>query len=155
VERFPNLSVIDIDAVLAQARATADQVSTVVEVVFYFSLVAGLLVLMAAVSASQDERLLEGGVMRVLGGSRRQLRLAQASEFAAIGLLSGLTAALAASVLAGVIATRVFELPWEADWRMAAVGAGAGMFAALAAGLFATRRVLDAPPSVTLRELQG
>jgi putative ABC transport system permease protein len=155
VERFPNLSVIDIDAVLAQARTTADQVSTVVEVVFYFSLVAGLLVLMAAVSASQDERLLEGGVMRVLGGSRRQLRLAQASEFAAIGLLSGLTAALAASVLAGVIATRVFELPWEADWRMAAVGAGAGMFAALAAGLFATRRVLDAPPSVTLRELQG
>ncbi|MCI0571995.1 MAG: permease, partial [Myxococcaceae bacterium] len=80
VERFPNLSVVDIDAVLAQVRSTADQVSAVVEVVFYFSLLAGLLVLMAAVSASQDERLLEGGVMRVLGGSRRQLRLAQASE---------------------------------------------------------------------------
>ena len=74
--------------------------------VFYFSLAAGVLVLLAAVSASQDERLLEGGVMRVLGGSRRQLRLAQASEFAAIGLLSGLTAAIAASVLAGVIATQ-------------------------------------------------
>ncbi|OJT24805.1 hypothetical protein BO221_10330 [Archangium sp. Cb G35] len=58
--------------------------------------------------------------MRVLGGSRRQLRLAQASEFAAIGLLSGLTAAAAASILAGVIATQVFGLPWQADsgyWR--------------------------------------
>ncbi|WP_342316187.1 FtsX-like permease family protein [Lysobacter sp. FW306-1B-D06B] len=154
VERFPNLSVVDIDAVLKQVRSTADQVSTVVEVVFYFSLVAGLLVLMAAVSASQDERLLEGGVMRAIGGSRRQLRLAQASEFAAIGLLAGLTAAIAASVLAGVVATQVFDLPWEADWRMAAVGAALGVVAALLAGLFATRRVLDAPPSVTLRELQ-
>ena len=155
VERFPNLSVIDIDAVLKQVRGTADQVSKVVQVVFWFSLSAGVLVLLAAISASQDERLLEGGVMRVLGGSRRQLRLAQASEFAAIGLLSGLVAAIAAAILSGVVATRVFDLPWEPNWTLAAVGGGLGMLAALVAGLFATRSVLDAPPSVTLRELQG
>jgi putative ABC transport system permease protein len=124
-----------------------------VEVVFYFSLLAGLLVLMAAVSASQDERLLEGGVMRVLGGSGRQLRLAQASEFAAIGLLSGLTAACAASLLSGAVATQVFNLPWQPDWRLVGVGGALGMLAAVGAGMFATRRVLDAPPSVTLREL--
>jgi len=155
VGQFPNLSVIDVDAVLKQVRSTADQVSTVVQVVFWFSLAAGVLVLLAAISASQDERLLEGGVMRVLGGSRRQLRLAQASEFAAIGLLSGLVAAIAASVLSGVIATRVFDLPWSANWRLAIVGGGIGVLAALLAGMFATRKVLDAPPSVTLRELQG
>ncbi len=155
VERFPNLSVVDVDAVLKQVRRTADQVSTVVQVVFWFSLAAGVLVLLAAVSASQDERLLEGGVMRVLGGSRRQLRLAQASEFAAIGLLSGLVAAIAASVLSGVIAEQVFDLPWQANWSLAVIGGGLGMLAALFAGLFATRRVLDAPPSVTLRELQN
>jgi len=155
VESFPNLSVIDIDAVLKQVRATGDQVSTVVQVVFWFSLAAGVLVLLAAISASQDERLLEGGVMRVLGGSRRQLRLAQASEFAAIGLISGLVAAIAASILSGVVANRVFDLPWQPNWTLAIVGGSLGMLAALAAGLFATRRVLDAPPSVTLRELQG
>jgi putative ABC transport system permease protein len=49
----------------------------------------------------------------------------------------------------------VFDLPWQANWTLAAVGGGLGMVAALVAGLFATRRVLDAPPSVTLRELQG
>lgn len=155
VGQFPNLSVVDVEAVLKQVRSTAEQVSLVVQVVFWFSLAAGLLVLMAAVSASQDERLLEGGVMRVLGGSRRQLRLAQASEFAAIGLLAGLVAAIAASVLSGVVATQVFDLPWKANWQLAAIGGGLGMLAALGAGLFATRKVLDAPPSVTLRELQG
>lgn len=155
VARFPNVSVIDVDAVLAQVRSTGDQVSKVVQVVFWFSLAAGVLVLLAAVSASQDERLLEGGVMRVLGGSRRQLRLAQASEFAAIGLISGLVAAIAASVLAGVVAERVFDLPWRPDWMLAAAGGALGTLAALLAGMFATRRVLDAPPSVTLRELEG
>ncbi|MGO4551788.1 ABC transporter permease [Lysobacter sp. 2RAF19] len=154
VERFPNLTVIDIEATLAQVRATADQVSVVVQVVFWFSLAAGILVLLAAISASQDERLLEGGVMRVLGGSRRQLRLAQASEFAAIGLLSGLVAAIAASVLAGVLSERVFGLPWEPNWALAAAGGGIGLVAALVTGLAATRRVVDVPPSVVLRELQ-
>ncbi|MGH8032463.1 MAG: ABC transporter permease [Luteimonas sp.] len=155
VQRFPNLSVIDIDAILAQARSIGDQVSTVVQAVFWFSFAAGVLVLLAAISASQDERLLEGGVMRVLGGSRRQLRLAQASEFAAIGLLSGLVAAIAASVLSGVVAATVFDLPWRPNVGLAAIGGGIGMLAALAAGLFATRQVLDTPPSVTLREMDA
>ncbi|MFT4198983.1 MAG: FtsX-like permease family protein [Pseudoxanthomonas sp.] len=153
VQAFPNLSVIDIDQVLDQVRRTADQVSTVVQVVFWFALAAGLLVLLAAVSASQDERLLEGAVMRVLGASRAQLRLAQASEFAAIGLLAGLVAAIAAAALAGVVAVRVFDLPWTLDWKLAAAGGGLGVAVTLLAGLFATRRVLAAPPAVTLREL--
>ena len=155
VQRFPNLSVIDVDAILTQVKSIGDQVAMVVQVVFWFSLAAGVLVLLAAVSASQDERLREGGVMRALGGSRRQLRMAQASEFAVIGLLSGVVAAIAASILAGVVAVQVFDLPFEINWGMAAAGAALGMFAALAAGLFATRRVLDAPPSLVLRELDA
>ncbi|WP_397573334.1 ABC transporter permease [Silanimonas sp.] len=153
LDRFANLSVIDVDAILKQVRSTVDQVSTVVEAVFLVALLAGALVLLAAVGASQDERLREGAVMRVLGGSRRQLRLAQAGEFAALGLISGLVAAIASTVLAGVIALQVLELPWTPDPRLAATGALVGVVVALLAGLWATRRILDAPPSVTLREL--
>ena len=155
VAAFPNLSVIDVDAVLQQVRGTIAQVTTVVEAVFGFSLLAGVLVLLAAVSASQDERLLEGGVMRVLGGSRAQLRWSQVTEFGAIGLLAGIVASIAASVLAGVIARQVFELPWQPDPGLAATGAVLGTLAALVAGLVATRRIVSTPPSVTLRELQG
>ena len=144
---------IDIDAVLNQVRNTANQVGTAVEYVFYFTLVAGLLVLLAAVSATQDERLLEGSVMRVLGARQRQLRLAHASEFLAIGVLAGLTAAIAASVLSGVISVQVFDLPWRANWGIALTGGGLGVLAVTIAGLLATRRVLSAPPSDTLRAL--
>lgn len=153
LDRFANLSVIDVDAVLNQVRNTAAQVTTVIEAVFYVALLAGALVLLAAVGASQDERLREGAVMRVLGGSRRQLRLAQAGEFAVLGLIAGLVAAIAASVLAGVVAVQVLDLPWQPNLGLAGAGALGGTLVALLAGLWATRRILDAPPSVTLREL--
>lgn len=154
VQAFPNVSVIDVDAVIDQVRNTANQVADAVEYVFYFTLVAGLLVLAAAVSSTQDERLLEGGVMRVLGANRRQLRWAHAAEFAALGLIAGLTAAIAAAALSGYIAVEVFEQAWAPDWRLALMGGGLGMMAVTFTGLFATRRVAAAPPAQTLRALQ-
>ena len=154
VREFPNLTVIDVDAVLDQVRGTVAQVSRVVEAIFYFSLAAGVLVLLASVSASQDERLREAAVMRVLGGTRRQLLLAQASEFAAVGAITGLVAAIAATILAGVVARQVFDLPFNADWGLVATSTALGIFASMVAGLAATRRVLSAPPTVVLRELQ-
>jgi putative ABC transport system permease protein len=155
VRRFPNLSVIDIEATLEQVQSTADQVAKAVEYVFWFTLAAGLLVLVATVTATQDERLLEGGVMRVLGANRRQLRLAQLAEFAVLGLIAGLVAAIAANAIAGAIATRVFEMNWLPDWRVAAVGALVGIIAVTLTGLAATRRVVTTPPSQTLRAIAG
>ena len=78
-----------------------------------------------------------------------------AGAAAAVECSVNAAAAIAASILSGVVAKRVFDLPWTPNWTLAVIGGGIGMLAALLAGLFATRRVLDAPPSVILRELQG
>jgi putative ABC transport system permease protein len=153
VREYPNLSVIDIDAILKQVRSTVDQVSRVVESVFYFSLLAGLLVLLAAVQASQDERMREAGVMRVLGASKKQLRLAQATEFASLGLLAGLVASISASVIASLIAEQVFNLPWSFNLNLMLYGVIGGSGLALLAGLWATRKVTQVPPMETLRAL--
>ncbi len=155
VGEFPNLSVIDIDAVVRQVRATADQVAAAIKYVFYFALAAALLVLVAAIASTQDERLLEGAVMRALGASRRQLRWGHALEFGLIGAIAGLTAAIAAGTLSAVVAVRVFDLPWSPDWRLAAVGGAIGVSAVMFTGLVATRRVVAAPPSTLLRSLSG
>ncbi len=153
VRQYPNLSVVDVGAVLKQVRSTIAQVSRVVESVFYFSLLAGLLVLLAAVQASQDDRMREAGVMRVLGASKKQLRLAQATEFASLGLLSGLVASISASVIASLISEQVFNLPWTFNWPLVAYGVIGGTSLALVAGLWAPRKVTQVPPMETLRAL--
>ncbi len=153
VAAFPNLSLIDVGAVLKQVADTARQVAVAVEYVFYFTLLAGLLVLLAAISASQDERRLEAATLRVLGASNRQLRRAQATEFFAIGALAGVTAAAAASAMAAVIAGRVFDLPWAMNWPVALIGAGSGLLVIAATGLLASRRVLRVAPLASIRSL--
>jgi len=154
VQQLPNLSVIDIHDVLTQLRHTADQVSLVVQAVFWFALLAGIIVLLATISASQDERLREAAVMRALGARRHQLRIAQASEFAAIGILAGCVAALAACGLSAAVAIWVLELPWSFNPVVVLTATFAGVVITVVSGLWATASTLRAPPALTLRQLQ-
>lgn len=154
VRAFPNLSVIDIDAVVSQVRSVADQVSRAVQAVFLFTLVGGLLVLIAAIGATQDERLLEGSVMRAFGASRWQLRGAHLAEFSVLGLLAAFTASLAASAVAGVLGDVVLDLPWSVDASTLLLYGLIGTGLIVISGLLMTASVVRTPPAQTLRVLQ-
>ena len=56
VEQFPSVTVFDIDSLLTQVRVIMDQVVNTVEFVFLFTLAAGLLVMVAALQTTHDER---------------------------------------------------------------------------------------------------
>jgi predicted lysophospholipase L1 biosynthesis ABC-type transport system permease subunit len=73
VRRFPNITVIDVAALVRQLHATIDQVARAVQLVFGFAVLAGLAVLYAALQASSDERRHELAVLRALGARSRQL----------------------------------------------------------------------------------
>jgi hypothetical protein len=87
VRAFPNLTVIDVAALVRQLHATIDQVARAVQLVFGFAVLAGLAVLYAALQASSDERRHELAVLRALGARSRQLSSALLAEFAALGAL--------------------------------------------------------------------
>ncbi len=107
---FPNVTVIDVGFVLRQVQGVMDQLIGAVQIVFLFALGAGVLVLYAALLATQDERTHEAAVMRALGASRAQVLGAQRAEFAVLGLVAGLLASLGASAIGWTLATRVFQL---------------------------------------------
>ncbi len=151
VDRFPNVSVIDLTAIMGQVKRISDQVSRAVEFVFLFAIAAGLVVLFAAITSTQDERVFEGAVMRTLGASRRQMVLTQLSEFLAIGLLSGAVAAAGAVGLAFVLSERVLGVPYEFDWLVPVAGLFAGGLGVALAGLLGTRRAVNSPPLAAIR----
>jgi putative ABC transport system permease protein len=151
VKRFPNFLVIDVAAVLAQIQRMMDQVVKAVEFVFLFGLLAGVIVLVAAINASQDERVLDAAILRTLGASSAQMRSAQSAEFVAIGALAGLLAALGASVLGFVLATRVLAVSYTFSPMVWVAGLATGTAGVLAAGLISTRAVRRAAPMEIFR----
>jgi putative ABC transport system permease protein len=151
VRAFPNVTVIDVAAILDQVRGLMDRASLAVQYVFAFTLAAGLLVMFAAVQATLDERIRETALLRVLGAGRARLLGMLAVEFVALGLLAGLVAASAASLLGYVLGARVFHLAYSPDWRLWLIGAAAGAMAVGVAGLLGTRPVLNSPPVLALR----
>jgi len=153
VRAFPNVTVIDVDAIMSKVRVIMDRVNLSVQYVFLFTLLAGLTVLYSAIQSTQDERLYESALLRTLGASRAHVLKGLAAEFGALGLLSGTLAAFAASLAGLVLARQVFQLdylvnPWL--WVVGLVGGalGVGLF-----GILGARFVLNRPPLATLREL--
>lgn len=151
VERFPNVTVIDVDAIMQRVRAIIDRVVLAVEFVFLFTLAAGLTVLFATIQSTHDERLREAAVLRTLGARKRQVFSALAAEFLALGLLSGLLAAAAAVATGYLLAHQVFGFGYTPGLTPWLTGAGGGALGVGIAGLLGTRRVLGQPPLWTLR----
>jgi putative ABC transport system permease protein len=151
VQRFPNVSVIDLSALMEQFQRITEQVSRAVEFVFLFAIAAGLVVLFAAITSTQDERVFEGAILRTLGASRRQLATLQLAEFASIGLLSGLIAAAGAVGTAMVLSDRVLGVPYEVSWGLPLAGVLVGAVGVAIAGLLGTRRAVASPPLQTIR----
>jgi putative ABC transport system permease protein len=140
VREFPNLTVIDVAALLRQLQGTLDQVVRAVQAVFAFALLAGLAVLYAALQASAGERRHELAVLRALGGRQRQLQASLVAEFAALGAIAGLLAGMAATALGTALARWVFQLDYLPSPWMLAVGLAGGIAGVVLAGLSTTWR---------------
>jgi putative ABC transport system permease protein len=153
VREFPNVLVIDIGELLHQVQSIIEEVARAVEFVFLFTLLAGILVLEAAIAVTQDERRYDAAILRTLGASQRQLAAAQVTEFLAIGVLAGLLASAGATIIGYVLASRTFQIPFHWNPWVWAIGIVGGAIGVAIAGWFGTRSTLRQSPLAVLRQL--
>lgn len=113
VRKFPNLTIINVAAVLEQIQSLISKMSYAIEFVFGFSLLAGLAVLYAALMATREERVRESTLMRVLGASRKQVVLAMLVEFLCIGVLASIVANIFTNIAAYYLATGVLDMEYQ------------------------------------------
>ena len=151
VSTFPNLTVFDVGAILAQLQTILDKVAVAVQGLFVFSVLAGAIVLAAALSATRDERVREAALLRALGATRRQLARAQRIELLSVGALAGLLAAGGATLAAWALSTWVFEFDMTFSLWPWLLGVTVCMLGAWLAGAQALRGVLQTPPLTILR----
>ena len=152
VRQFPGITVLDIDSLLDKVRTIMDRANAAVRYVFGFTVLAGLVVMFAAIQSTQDERRKQSALLRTLGASRQRVRSGLLAEFASLGLLAGTLGAIAATAIGWAVAVYLFRMDYDISpllWLFGLVGGGLGV---MAAGWLGTRAVLDNPPAATLRE---
>jgi putative ABC transport system permease protein len=151
VRQFPSVSVLDVGAVLDQVRRSMDRAALAVQYVFLFTLAAGVMVLLAAIQATRDERLFESAVLRTLGARRSVVLQGVAAEFAALGLLAGTLAAVGAASIGYVLATQLFQLEFVPGIALWLGGLVTGAVVVGVSGTLAVRSVINHSPVATLR----
>jgi putative ABC transport system permease protein len=151
-KRFPNVTVLDVGAMLREAQLMVDQLVHAVQFIFLFALGAGLLVLYCALGATEDERRREAALMRVLGASRGQVARRSRAEFLAMGLVAGVLASLGAALIGELLARRVFDIDLPANGALWLAGPLAGLALLSLNAWLSARKVLAAPPALTLRD---
>ncbi len=152
VHRFPAISVLEVDAILARVKGILAQVSAAVEFILLFVLAAGLTITLATLITTMPERYREGALMRTLGATGRQLRLQQWSEFFAIGFLAGIVAAGGCELARFGVYWKIFSLPYTpALWIWIIMPPLFGVLIGLA-GHWSSRKILGQSPLILLRE---
>ena len=151
VREFPNITVIDVDALVRQLHATLDQVARAVEAVFGFALLAGVAVLVAALQSGQDERAADLALMRALGAGSSRIRAAVLAEFAALGCIAGSLGGFGAAGISLALARFIFHLEFMPAATLPLLGAALGLVGVALVGMAGTSQVLRSPPLAALR----
>ncbi len=153
LSRFPTITVIEVDAIIAQVQSIIARVTQAVELVLGLVLASGVLVLIASIHASRDARLSEHALIRTLGGTRRLIAGSLTAEFAALGLFAGIVAVVGAEITVLILQTQVFELGASVHPWLWITGPLIGALLILVVGLLGTRQLIAAPPISVLRGL--
>ncbi|MBA34723.1 MAG: ABC transporter permease [Oleispira sp.] len=153
IRDYPGITLLDMSQVLVQIQGLLGQVTMAVEYLLVLVLLAGVLVLLAALHSSLDDRLQQGAILRTLGAKRQQLQLMQWLEFMLLGVLAGIIAVAGAEVICWVLYEKLFQMqyPWHLNYWLW-IPLSSGFLIALLANRSLTT-VIKQPPLVILRKL--
>jgi putative ABC transport system permease protein len=152
VERFPNVSVIDLTLVLQTVDSVLSKIAFVIRFMALFTVLTGLFVLAATVLTGRYQRIRESVLLRTLGASRAQVRQILVVEYLSLGALAALTGILLAVAGSWALAAFVFEVRFAPSWLPIGLALAVVSGLTVLTGLLASRGVLTHPPLAVLRE---
>jgi putative ABC transport system permease protein len=151
VAKFPNVSAIDLSAVIQTVEGILSKVALVIRIMSLFTVGAGLVVLASTIWSGRYQRLKESILLRTLGASRAQIRTILCAEYFFLGLIASATGILLALLSSWVLAKFVFKLAYVPSLAPVVITAIAVPILTIAIGLAASRGVGNAPPLAILR----
>jgi len=146
IHQFPSVTDIDVSAIVAQVRDLINKAAFAVQAIFLFTLLAGVVVLFAALQSQKTMRRKEIAILKTLGAGRTYLRRNLLLEFSLIGGLAGLLASILALTTGNIAAYVLFDLNPEINLSLIAKGTVIGAVLVGMAGYFNVRGLLSIAP---------
>jgi putative ABC transport system permease protein len=119
MERFPNVSVLDLAHIQQALEDLIGRVALAIRFMALFSLATGVVVLFGAVAANRSQRVREAALLKTMGATRRQVQHIALAEYLFLGALS----ATVALMLAAAATWALMRFVFEAALRLPPVGA--------------------------------
>jgi putative ABC transport system permease protein len=113
VQRFPNVSAIDLREILVTVRDAMSKVTLAINVVGGLLLVSGALILVGSVAMTKFQRIYEAAVFRTLGASTRAIAQMLLVEYGVLGVLAGTVGSIGAIGLTWGVSRYALEMPWR------------------------------------------
>jgi putative ABC transport system permease protein len=136
---------------MTQVRTLMQRLVRALELLFVFTLAAGLTVLLALMEGTRQQRAGEVAVLRALGARRRVVVQGLLAEYAVLGLLAGTVGAVLAQGVVWVLALQVFELPYAPRPWLLLAGALSGALLVSGLAWWSLRGTLATPPRQVLQ----
>lgn len=150
-QAYPNLTVVDVTASLQQIQDVLNKLTAALSLLFAFTVIAAVLVLIAAISATQDERFRNAALLKALGASRQVLARIANIELLIIGAVAGSLAGMAAGLAAWALGRYVLEIEFHAFIQALLMGLGFGIASCLLAGYRFQKKIQTATAIESLR----
>jgi putative ABC transport system permease protein len=152
-QTYPNLTVVDITASLQQIQGVLNKLTAALSLLFAFTVMAAVLVLIAAISATQDERFRNAALLKALGASRNVLARIATAELLLIGVIAGTLAGIAAGIAAWALGRYVLEIEFHSFFQALMMGLVFGVSSCLLAGYRFQKRIQKATAVECLRAI--
>ena len=152
VQKFPNVSVIDLTLILATLDQIFDKVQMVIRFMAIFSVVTGLFVLSGAVANSKYARIRENALLRTIGAVRKQIRGMTLTEYTLLGIFSVITGLLLSILSSWALARYFFEIKFIIRWYPVMLISFGILLLTVGVGWLNTRSILNKSPLEVLRK---
>ena len=151
VQQFPGILVVDLALVLNVLQDILGKIGSVIRFMAGFSMLTGVVVLIASVLISKFQRIQESVLLRTLGASRRQVLVITLLEYFFVGGLAAVIGIGLSMTFSMVLAKFTFEAVFVPNWWVVGgLFAGVSLLTVLI-GLYNVRGVLNRPPLEILR----
>ncbi|MEX1384203.1 ABC transporter permease [Lutibacter sp.] len=152
VQKFPNISVLDLRQVYTIIEDILDKISWIINFMAFFSILTGIIVLIGSVRNSKYQRIKESVLLRTLGAKSKQIVRITALEYIYLGMLGSLVGILLSLISSQLLATLLFKEPFIPSAIPFLIFLPGITLMVLLVGLTNIRSVLKSPPLEVLRK---